>query len=206
MQVTDVFTAAAVIQPEPLTTREAVTYLQDRLRRRPPDSWQHVFTALGNGAAAALAEVVASPLGLWLLRTVYIDGRRDPQPLIDSGRYPDAAAIQHHLLDELIPATIRSRPPRPASWPSVWPRRHYDPERVRRWLTTLAIELRQANTPDWRWWQLARHTFHPWQIGLIYGLVAALVLGLGDGLWARVPGRTRRRAGNRTGVRTNRWA
>ncbi|MDQ3824454.1 MAG: hypothetical protein M3325_01460 [Actinomycetota bacterium] len=193
VQVTDVFTAAAVIQTEPLSASEAVTYLQDRLPRRPPESWQQVLTALGSGAAAALAEVVASPLGLWLLlRTVYIDGRRDPQPLIDPGRYPDAAAIQHHLLDELIPATIRSRPPQSTSQPSLRPRRHYDPERVRRRLTTLAIELRQANTRDWRWWQLARHTFRPWQIGLIYGLVTALVLGLGDGLgeglWARILG------------------
>jgi hypothetical protein len=192
VQVIDVFTAAAVIQPEPLTASEAVTYLQDRLPRRPPDSWQQVLTALKNGTAAALAEVVASPLGLWLLRTVYIEGRRDPQPLIDPGRYPNTAAIQHHLLDELIPATIRSRPPQPTSQAPLWPRGHYDPERVRRWLTTLAIELRQADTRDWRWWQLARHTFTPWQIGLIYGLVAALVLGLGGGLgyglWGRLLG------------------
>jgi len=42
---------------------------------------------------------VASPLELWMLRAVYIEGRRNPQPLID----PD-------LLNKLIPAAYRRHP------------------------------------------------------------------------------------------------
>lgn len=105
-----VLTAAAVIEPEPLTPGEAAAYLTDRLPRHPDESWQAVLTALQNGTAGALAEVVTSPLGLWLLCVVHLDGHHDAQPLIDPDRYPDAAAIQHHLLEELIPATIRARP------------------------------------------------------------------------------------------------
>jgi hypothetical protein len=174
----DVLTAAAVIEAEPLTASEAATYLTDLLPRQVGDSWQAVLTALRGGTAGALAEVVASPLGLWLLRVVHIEGRRDPQPLIDPGRYADPAAIGHHLLQELIPAAVRSRPPLPSGEDPLRPTRRHDPEQVRWWLTTLAIELRDANTRDWRWWQLARHTFTRRQIGLVFGLVVWLKVGL----------------------------
>lgn len=169
-----VLTAAAVIQLDPLTTSEAASYLEDRLPRRPGESWLAVLTALRGGTAGALAEVVASPLGLWLLRAVCIEGRRDPQSLIDPGHYPDAAAIQHHLLEELIPAAFRSRPPLPT--------RHHDPDQVRRWLTTLASQLRDTKTRDWQRWQLARHVLTPWQIGLAIGLMIGVRVGLVGGL------------------------
>lgn len=178
----DVLTAAAVIQPEPLTTSEAARYLEDRLPRRPGESWLAVLTALRGGTAGALAEVVASPLGLWLLRAVYIEGRRDPQSLIDPGHYPDEAAIQHHLLEELIPAALRSRPPLPGGQAPLRPTRHHDPDQVRRWLTTLAIQLRDAKTRDWQRWQLARHTLTSRQIGLVIGLMIGVRVGLVGGL------------------------
>ncbi|MGH3833661.1 MAG: NACHT domain-containing protein [Pseudonocardiaceae bacterium] len=176
----DVLTAAAVIEPEPLTAREAARYLKDRLPRQPDESWQAVLTALRDGTAGALAEVVASPLGLWLLGTVHIDGHRDPRPLINPDRYRDAAAIQHHLLNELIPAVVHSRLPLSSGQESLRSQRHHNPDQVQRWLTALAIELRNAQTSDWRWWQLARHTFTtPGLVfGLVVGLVGVLVVGL----------------------------
>ncbi len=178
----DGLTAAAVIQPEPLTTSEAARYLEDRLSRRPDESWLAVLTALRGGTAGALAEVVASPLGLWLLRTVYIEGRRDPQSLLDPGHYPDAAAIQHHLLEELIPVAVCSRPPLPGSQAPLRPKRHHDPDQVRRWLTNLAIQLRDTQTRDWQRWQLARHTLTPRQIGLVIGLMIGVRVGVVSGL------------------------
>jgi NACHT domain len=185
-----VLTAAAVIQPQPLTPGEAAAYLTDRLPRHPDESWQAVLTALQNGTAGALDEVVASPLGLWLLCVVHLDGHHDAQPLIDPGRYPDAGAIQHHLLEELIPAAVRARPPRHDGQDPLRPQRQHDPEQVRRWLTTVAIELRNTNTRDWRWWRLARHTLTTRQsrlvvelvVGLVYGLAVGLVSGLVSGL------------------------
>jgi hypothetical protein len=133
---------------------------------------------LVDGTAGALAEVTASPLGLWLLRVVHIEGRRDPQSLVDPGHYPDAAAIQNHLLEELIPAAVRSRPPLTSGEDPLRPRRRHDPDHVRRWLTTLAVELRDAKTRDWRWWQLARHTLTIRQRGLGFGLLGGLLGGL----------------------------
>jgi hypothetical protein len=141
-------TAAAVIEPEPLTASEVAAYLKDLLPRQPDESWPPVLAALVGGTAGALAEVVSSPLGLWLLRVVYIEGRCDPRPLIDTNHYSDEAAIQHHLLHELIPAAVRSRPPLPSGADPLRPKHHYDPEQVRRWLTALAVELRDAKTRD----------------------------------------------------------
>lgn len=171
----DVLTAAAVIEPEPLTTREAASYLKHQLPRQPDRSWQVVLTALQHGTAGPLAEIVVSPLGLWLLRTVHIEGCRDPQPLIDPGHYPDAATIQNHLLEELIPAAVRSRPP--LSNDPLRPQHRHDPDKVRRWLATLAIELRDTESRDWRWWELARHTLTRRQIGLVGVLLVWLVGG-----------------------------
>ena len=120
---------------------------------------------------------------------MYIEGHRDPKPLIDPGYYPNSTAIQHHLHEELIPAAVHSRPPLSGGQDPLRPRRHHDPDQVRRWLTTLAIELRDAKTRDWRWWQLADHTLTNRHIGvtlaLLFGLVLSLVFGLhgpGSGL------------------------
>ncbi len=173
----DVLTAAAVIEPEPLTPDEAAKYLKGRLPRRLSESWRSVLAALQDGTAGPLAEVVASPLGLWLLSTVHIDGRRDPQPLIEPGQYADPAAIQHHLLDELIPATIRSRRPSTGEQAPLRPHREHDPDQVRRWLAFLAAHLDNRSTWDLAWWQLADTV--PRSIsGISVGLTVGLVFGL----------------------------
>jgi hypothetical protein len=193
----EMLSAAAVIEPEPLTASEAAAYLKDLLPRQPDESWRAVLAALRSNTAGPLAEVVTSALGLWLLRVVYIEGHRDPKPLIDPGYYLNPTSIQHHLHEELIPAAVRSRPPLPGGQDPLRPRRQHDPDQVRQWLTTLAVELRDAKTRDWRWWQLADQTLTNRQLGvplgLLFGLVlswvfalngpgAGLVSGLGSGL------------------------
>jgi hypothetical protein len=184
----DVLTAAAVIEPEPLTASEAARYLDHALPPQRGDLWRGVLTALRGGTAGALAEVVASPLGLWLLRCVYIEGSRNPQPLIDRSHYPYAATIQHHLLDELIPTVVRSRPPPRIGQDPLRPKHHHDPEQVRRWLTTLAQELRESKTSDWRWWQLV-NTIPRMTRGALVGVPAGLLFGFAGVLsGASVPG------------------
>ena len=71
-------TAAAVIAPLSLTCIEAASYLRKLLPPDPGAAWSTVLGQLETGNAAELAAVTASPLGLWLVRTVYVDGRRDP--------------------------------------------------------------------------------------------------------------------------------
>lgn len=176
VHATRVLTAAAVIEPEPLTAREAAAYLSSWLPPWPGKAWQAVLTALRGETAGALPEVVASPLGLWLLRTVYIEADHDPRPLIDTDHYPDAAAIQHHLLDELIPAVIGSRPPLPGGQDPLRPTHHHDPNQLRQWLTMLATQLRDAGTRDWRWWQLG-DTIPKWIGGAFVGITTTLLFG-----------------------------
>jgi hypothetical protein len=162
----DVLTAAAVIAPLALTRLDAVNYLRKLLPPDPGVAWSTVLGELESGAAADLAAVTANPLGLWLVRTVYLDGHRDPTPLVEE-IHPDRSAhstLRAHLLDQLIPAVLHSRSPVPFrqsvdAGAGLRPRHQHDPDHVRTWLTTLAQELRAAKTRDWLWWHLARHVF-----------------------------------------------
>jgi NACHT domain len=191
----DVLTAAAVIGPLALTPTDAATFLRRHLPPAPhrPD-WDRVLDALTGGSAPNLAAVTATPLGLWLIRTVYLDTRRPPGPLIDPARHPTAAALQAHLLDNLIPAVIHSRPPLPrrrrdAPDAPLRPTHQHRPEDLRRWLTTLAENLRAAGTRDWLWWELAQQTSPTFRsrlalrtaTGLMVGLLAGLTAGLSAG-------------------------
>ena len=171
----DVLTAAAVIAPEPLSATEAAAYLRTAVPPNLSASWSPVLAALDTGTAATLAQLVSRPLGLWLVRSVHIDGRLDPAPLIDD-TYPTAGALQAHLFDELIPAAIRSRPPVAAD--PLRPDRSYHPEDVRRWLGYLARQMTAAGTRDWRWWHLVRHTINASLFRLVVGLVVGLSFGL----------------------------
>ena len=88
-----------------------------------------------------------------MLRSVYIENKGDPSPLVDPARYPDAEAIKAHLFNELIPALItKRRPVRNGSDP-LRPRRGWEPSETRRWLAYLAVQLHGER--DLRWWQLA---------------------------------------------------
>lgn len=195
----DVLTGAAAVAPLALTGREAAAFLRTHLPPEHDQAWDGVLNALARGRAAPLAAVTASPLGLWLVRTVYVDDRRPPGRLIDE-TYRDVAALRAHLLDELIPAVVRSRPPLPrrrADAPEIplRPARRRRPEDLRRWLTTVAGQLaateRWPRISDWTWWELVSLTFHTPSsrltvtalAGLAYllmaGLTYALTIGLG---------------------------
>jgi hypothetical protein len=100
----DVLTAAAVIAPLALTRLDVVSYLRKLLFPDPGAAWSAVLGELETGTAADLAAVTASPLGLWLVRTVYLDGHRDPTPLVEE-THPDRYAhptLQAHLLAQLL--------------------------------------------------------------------------------------------------------
>ncbi|MGH3803824.1 MAG: NACHT domain-containing protein, partial [Pseudonocardiaceae bacterium] len=71
----NVLTSAVAIAPEPLTTAQAAEYLTCCLPPDPGPSWRELLHRLRTGTAGHLAPVLATPLGLWLLRTVYITPR-----------------------------------------------------------------------------------------------------------------------------------
>lgn len=192
----DVLTSAVVIEPRPLPAAIAADYLHRSLPRRPGPVWEQILTALrapapSSAATAALVEAVSTPLGVWLLRSVYIGPGTDPAPLLDSGRFPTAETLRAHLFDRLIEALIVSRPPSDDPAEPFRPRRTWDPARVRRWLGHLAYHLNhlptadgQTGTRDFAWWHLARHTLHPRTLWLTARLVGGLSAWLRGGFAA----------------------
>ncbi|MEV4014577.1 NACHT domain-containing protein [Nonomuraea angiospora] len=169
---------AAVIVPKPVTPQAAASYLTACLPAAPSDAWTQALTALRSRAVPGLAQLAATPLGLWLLRTVYLAPGADPAPLTGP-LGGDADALRAHLLDRLIPALIEARPPSTDPADHFRPRHRLDPGRTRRHLTYLARAFPPAATRDITWWRIARTTPH---IRATAGLVCALVSGFGPGL------------------------
>lgn len=209
----DVVTAAAVIKPKALTAAVAAGYIEARLPPEPAPGWKRLLATLRepldrNGATAAVAEIVSTPLGLWLLCTTYLTAGDDPAVLLDRDGFATAAALRSHLLDRVIPALIASRPPSAEPGELFRPRRHHDPAKVREWLGALAYYLNRVpvgsgrgGTRDFAWWELARnaalfdprtpaghrrtgtYTLH----GVTVGIGFAVVVGLLVGVPAREP-------------------
>ena len=202
----DVLTSALVIEPDPLTPASAADYLERCLPPHPLAAWPAILQTLRNSASppspttpvAPVAEVAALPLGLWLLRTVYLNPHTqpptDPAALTDPnhpGYLGTAEALRGHLFDQLIPALIAARPPSNDPTALFRPRRRHDPAQVRRWLGYLAHLLTNPRTPDGQphtrdlaWWHLAAHILTPIRLrintALVSGLTGGLVVGSGS--------------------------
>ncbi len=185
----DVLTAAAVISPLALTGGESCDYLRTQLapdaRRLAPirsDGWARVLAVLESGSAHDLALVASTPLGLWLIRVVYLDGRRDPLSLIDP-QHPDRneRALGSHLLDQLIPATVEhvGAVGRPDARVARLPKDSV--AQFCRYLTTVAEQLRMGDTRDWLWWHLPQYTLrsNSARLGARVVLASATTLVLG---------------------------
>lgn len=175
----NVLTAAAVIQPDPLTPADAHAYLATCLPRTPNDSWQTLLDVLRRGTTSPLASALSTPLGLWLLRAVYpTTTHANPTPLLDTTRFPDPQAVQAHLLEQLIPALIDRDRER-----SIPTSHRWDASDVRRWLGYLAYHLKRVPSRDFAWWHLARHTLPTLAVWLTLwpalglALVATVVFG-----------------------------
>lgn len=181
-QVGRAINAAAVIVPTRLTAAAAANYLATCLPGDPPKAWRDVLAALTAGIVPGLTEFASVPLGLWLIRTVYIDTGSDPASLIGPlGR--DAVVLRTHLLDRLIPALIKTRPASMNSADHFRPRRPRDAVSTRRYLAYLARHFHPDSTRDITWWHIP-HTIPHLRIvaGLTAGFITGLVLGLGGSL------------------------
>ncbi|ONI91564.1 hypothetical protein ALI22I_08040 [Saccharothrix sp. ALI-22-I] len=161
---------AVAIEPEPLTRATAVEYLSSALTRadRESASWRTLLATVRT--ADPLAEVCATPLGLWLVRVGY--AHADPRPLLDRAALPDAAALRRHLLARVVPEVVA---PRERAVPTPFrPRGRYRPDDVLRWLRRLARHLDHDGEPgrDLEWWRLGSD-LPPLSFG-VYALSAAL--------------------------------
>ncbi|WP_176993710.1 NACHT domain-containing protein [Nonomuraea jiangxiensis] len=175
----DVLTATAVIAPQALKPQIATEYLQTCLPPRPRHDWSPALKALRRSTAPGLAEVASTPLGLWLIRSVYIIPGADPAPL--AGELGgDAPALRAHLLDHLIPALIATRPPSDDPAEHFRPRHRLDTHTTRRYLAYLAYHFHPATTRDLAWWRIAGTTSP--RLRLLARVASGVVVGLPVGL------------------------
>ncbi|GAB3432382.1 helix-turn-helix domain-containing protein [Actinophytocola sediminis] len=160
---TDVLTAAGGVELTDLTLTDLADYLPRTTRKagRGGTVWEPVLTSLRERPDSALAEVLATPLMVGLARTVYSDTPdHDAAELLDTDRFPTAAAIEEHLLGDFVPAVYRARP-------------QVDADRAGHWLGYLAHHLNRLGTHDLAWWQLGvRGPANT----LVLAFVAALVI------------------------------
>jgi NACHT domain len=141
--------AAVAVELRPLRLAEIQKYLQDATSTNPAHRWDALFARMNAEPNGALATVLATPLMLWLCRTIYERGYRDPAELAGDIGFTDEATIENYFLDAFIPA-IYARGRKKAfahSWRAV---------RARRWLAFLAEFADGQPSADLAWWQLNR--------------------------------------------------
>jgi NACHT domain len=180
--------AAAVVELQPVTAAEAIAFLW-AAAAPAPERWDRVAAHLHTAPDGALAAALSTPLMVALARTIYASPGRDPSELVGLAQAGGQAAVEGQLLEEFIPAAFAAVPPAPGI-PAA-PRRRWDPESAKRWLTVLATHLRRHRTRDLAWWQLPRlvpQRARRRVVGPGAGLLVALLLGLLVGLLVGLPG------------------
>ncbi|RKT54413.1 NACHT domain-containing protein [Saccharothrix australiensis] len=159
---------ATAIHANPLEPEEVLHHLRRAITPQRQALWQPVFDALAADRGAPLAVALRSPLMISLLLSVYTGPGARPGRLLDLRRFPDAAAIEDHLLDSLVPTAFTSGPP-PSEVP--WRHRRWDERKAQRWLRQLAVDLARRGEADLTWWRLHRRS-PAWLRALTTGVIA----------------------------------
>ncbi|WP_414167383.1 NACHT domain-containing protein [Streptoverticillium reticulum] len=168
-----VLTGAAVLEPAPVRTSDALALLR---LATPPGPRQHGWDTLAkhldHEPDAPAAQALTSPLMVALARSVYADNDNDPAELADTQRFSAPIDIERHLLDALIPTLYRrARQQHPA--------RSWDPRQACDHLARLAAGMCAQGTYDLAWWQLYRWTpalARPWRRSWTWALVTCIGL------------------------------
>ena len=148
----------------------------------PGATWDTVLdqaqTTDGAGHAN-LAVALSTPLMISLARTMYSDTPdHRPGELLDTQRFPDAQAIEEHLLAGFVPTVYQRRAPERQE--DGRPRgQEWDPERAQRWLGYLAHHLVRLDRErqDLAWWELGT-SMSRFTRTLIIGFLAGLAFGV----------------------------
>jgi NACHT domain len=127
---TRVLSRVAVIELEPVSVQDAITYLS---QPEPDPRWEQVFNHLRAHPDGPLAQTLSTPLMVSLARIAYQLPSALPEDLLE---LPTRQAVANRLLDAFL-ASIYSGPFGRKDHPRS--RRNYPATRAIRWLTYLAI-------------------------------------------------------------------
>jgi predicted Ser/Thr protein kinase len=212
VQDNDVLTAAACIELKTLTLEDVDDYLTLASRpgteSTPGTVWEPVLSRLRvqpkSDGAANVANALITPLMVALARAVYSGAPgTDPGELLRTDRFPDAEAVQEHLLAEFVPAKYRRLPADTATVTASRPRRsqRWNGERAEHWLGYLAWHMEKQGRHDLAWWELGTvmgrgalmlvvgvtvAVASGFVAGLVYGSAVALATGPASGFRAAI--------------------
>jgi hypothetical protein len=144
---------AAVVELREVDVADAIDFLSTG----PEASvarWTPVFEHLREHPGGPLAAALTTPLMVDLARTAYRNPTTDPAELLDSSRFGEVAEIEHHLLDQFVPAKYDPHPAAPLTGESPATTRTYRQDKAGKWLAFLATDLRQRRFRDIAWWRL----------------------------------------------------
>jgi len=179
---------AAGIRLVPLTPGPAADYLRSGLPHA--ERWDAVIARLGSDTP--VGQVLSTPLGLFLARTIYAPpprvGATEPAPhpdeLCDTTLLRTRDELERHLFSRFITAVYDDRDRRSK-------RPHWSAQQARHTLATLArhLEDHRGGSTDLAWWELSsaapaeqRADTAAWVTGLIGAVTVGLVAGLSSGL------------------------
>jgi len=160
---------AAVVDLEPVTAADAAVYLTagqiDGEAR-----WRPVLDHLAAFPDGPLARTLRTPLMVYLARIAYHRPGSDHAGLL---AFPEADAIERHLLDAYLPAVYAPRTAPPRTQHTSVATQTYTVHQARRWLAFLADHMTREQTADLAWWRLHRAIPH---LSLVVGLLSGLAL------------------------------
>lgn len=136
-----VLSQAAVVELGEVYLEDAIRYLSEPVHDA---RWNAVFDHLRAKPDGHLAKVFGSPLMVSLARSAYLDPSSDPAELLSLAT---EQAITGRLMNAFITGAYTDTTPRQ----SKVARRHYPPDRTRKWLTCLAYHLEESRTTTLYW-------------------------------------------------------
>jgi hypothetical protein len=172
---------AAGVELLPLNAATITSYLGGLPGSAAEARWKPVLDIITDNPAAAVAQVLRTPLMTTLARDIYnpLPGEHIDSPPTDSPSdllgFPDHTAIEQQLFNAFIPAAYRQHNldrKRSARW---------NVNQAKKWLEFLAhdLEHRQAGKVDLEWWKLSGavpRSLDPISVGFISGLAGMLGL------------------------------
>jgi hypothetical protein len=151
-----VLRGTAVAEGTLLDHTVALAYLRACIPEGQRKLWEPVLAHVQMDSTSPLASALDTPLMLWLITRIYVDGRRDPARLADKKPFPDRGAVESYLLDDLVPSLFTMHPPEDNT-PSR-PQHKWNVRQAQRGLGYLAMRLNIMVQSDFFWWHLLDYT------------------------------------------------